>query len=59
MKINWEKLNIELIRNFAYTTEFLALGKILLARLYLYLNVPININKKSHTVHGIVLLGFL
>ena len=45
MKINWEKLNIELIRNFAYTTEFLALGKILLARLYLYLNVPITLTK--------------
>ena len=45
MKIKWEKGNIEPIQNFAYTTEVFALGKALLARLYLHLKVFIILAK--------------
>ena len=36
---HWEKWNFEPIGNYVYTTEYLALGKALLARLYLKVSV--------------------
>ena len=50
--MNWEKYifqrgkwKIELIGNLAHTKEYLALGKALLARRYLYLKVYITLTK--------------
>ena len=64
MKLNWKKLvfhwkkwNFEPIENYVYTTEYLALGNALLARLYLKVKVYITnllsaiIHKKSHALN--------
>ena len=37
--MNWEKWNFEPLENYVYTTEYLALGKALLVRLYLKVKV--------------------
>ena len=63
---HFEKQNLEHIGNSVHTTEYLAFGKALLARLYLTVKVYITkllsvyiIYYKSHALHEVILLGFL
>ena len=60
LKMNWEKLNFEQIGNSLHSTEYLALGKALLARLYLKVKVykltyKVYISyKSSHALNEII-----
>ena len=63
---HFEKYNLEPIGNTGHTTEYLAFGKDLLARLYLKVKVYITkllgvyiICKKSHPLNEVILFGFL
>ena len=65
---HFEKQNFEPIGNSVHTTEYLAFGKALLARLYLkvkvYITKLLSINiymiyKKLHTLNEVILFGFL
>ena len=63
---HFEKYKFELIGNAAHSTEYLALRKSLLARLYLKVKVYITkllsvyiIYKKPHALNEVILFGFL
>ena len=63
---HFEKQNFEPIGNGVHTTEYLAFGKALLARLYLKVKVYITkllsvyiIYKKSHALNEVILFGDL
>ena len=63
---HFEKQNLEHIGNSVHTTEYLAFGKALLARLYLKVKVYKTkllsvyiISQKSHALNEVILLRFL
>ena len=63
---HFEKYKFETIGDSVHTTEYLAFGKDLLARLYLKVKVYITkllgvyiICKKSHPLNEVILFGFL
>ena len=66
IKMNWEKIifhwnkwNFELIGIFGHTAEYLALGKILLARLYLTVKVHITYLISVYNLQNLDFLYFL
>ena len=63
---HFEKYNLEPIGNTGHTTEYLAFGKDLLARLYLTVKVHITkllgayiIYNKSYALNEVILFGYL
>ena len=60
MKMNWEKWNLEPIENSVHTTEYLAFGNALLARLYVKLKLYTNLLSVHNfcAYNGIILFGF-
>ena len=43
MKMSWKKWNFDLIKNYGHTTEYLALGNALMARVFLKVQVFTNL----------------